>query len=182
MKIKQIGGAAALLAMTLAGALALNAVTAPAATRADGENQPQEYVNDKSFKVEQKATKGSVTLDNEEAKASFSFGLGTEGQTAEFSNPDYFLTSKVTYGENLTLDGKDNKSMEMTWFGVKSQSSGPDEDNAIRFIIQPNFGFTFTPTKVSFKTTRFGTDGGYLDIAWENPDKSTVSLAKEIKL
>lgn len=181
MKIKQIGGAAALLAMTLAGALALNAVTAPAATRADGENQPQEYVTDKSFKVEQKATKGSVTLDNEEAKASFSFGLGTEGQTAEFSNPDYFLTSKVTYGENLTLDGKDNKSMDMTWFGVKSQSSGPDEDNAIRFIIQPNFGFTFTPTKVSFKTTRFGTDGGYLDIAWENPDKSTVSLAKEIK-
>ncbi len=157
MKLKKIGGMLVLLAALLGGTFALHAIHAPVASRA------------------------AATLENEPATASFSFGLGEEGQTATFSCPDYFLASKITYGENLTLDGKDNKSMDMTWFGVKSQSSAPAEDNAIRFIIQPNFGLSFTPTKVSFKTTRFGTDGGYLDIAWQNPDKTTVSIATEIK-
>ena len=56
-----------------------------------------------------------------------------------------------------------------------------DESNAIRFIIQPNYGLTFTPKKVSLKTTRYGTDNGLLDFAWENPDKTTVTLDQAVK-
>ena len=34
---------------------------------------------------------------------------------------------------------------------------------------------------MSLKTTRFGTDNGLLDIAWENPDKTTVLLEQGVK-
>ena len=127
------------------------------------------------------APKELATLENEAATATFAFGEGTEGQKAEFTCPDYFLASKVTYGNKVTLDGKDNKSNNQTWFGIVEQCSAPEEGNAIRFLIQPNFGLTFTPTKISFKTTRYGTDGGLVDAAWYNPDGTTVSLLTEVK-
>ncbi len=135
----------------------------------------------KSLSVEQVAPKGPATLDKEPVNATFALDLGTEGQKAEINCADYFMASKVTYGSDLTLDGKDNKKLDMTWFGIVAGTSAADESNAIRFILQPNFGLVFTPTKVSFEMTRFGTDGGFVDVAWENPDKTIVELAKEVK-
>ena len=135
----------------------------------------------KSFTVEQKAPKGPATLDKEAVNATFTFDLGTEGQKADINCADYFMASKVTYGSDLTLDGKDNKKLDMTWFGIVEGTSAADASNAIRFILQPNFGLEFTPTKVSFAMPRFGTEGGYVDVAWENPDKTVVELAKEVK-
>lgn len=120
----------------------------------------------------------AVTLDKEPATATFLFNAGTEGQTATFSTPDYFLSSKVTYGSNLIMEGNDNKGNGQTWFNVKTKESKADDaTDAVKFLIQPNFGFSFTPTKVSFKATRYGTNGGMLDIAWVNPDGSKVTLA-----
>ncbi len=165
MKINHLGTALAGLALTLCGAVTLNATMAPAATRADGEE----------------GATGSVTLDNEPVKATFTFDLGTEGQKANINCEENFMASKVTYGSDLTLDGQDNKHLDMTWFGIVNGTSAADETNAIRFILQPNFGLSFTPTKVSFEMTRFGTDGGFVDVAWENPDKTVVELDKEIK-
>ena len=127
-----------------------------------------------------------VTLDNEPVAANFAFSLGIEDQKADFGEAnDYFVNSKVTYGSNLSIYGT---RQNQTQFMPETQQNEPegavtaaDESNAIRFIIQPNFGLTFTPKKVSLKTTRFGTDNGLLDFAWENPDKSTVILAQAVK-
>ena len=126
-----------------------------------------------------------ATLDNEPVTATFAFGAGEDGQQAEMGDANkFFVTSKVTYGSNLWI--KDANS-NMTRFEPIEQQNEPsggtaaDESNAIRFLIQPNFGLTFTPKKVSLKTTRFGTDNGLIDVSWENPDKSTVSLAVGVK-
>ncbi len=126
-----------------------------------------------------------VTLDNEPATATFVFNAGTDGQQADFGQASaYFVTSKVTYGSNLFIKGA---NMSETQFEPLTQQNEPtggtaaDESNAIRFVIQPNYGLTFTPTKVALKTTRFGTDNGLIDIAWENPDKSTVILEQGVK-
>ena len=139
------------------------------------------YIN--SIQVTHYAKKGPVTLDNEAATATFPFSLGTDKQTATFSNSDYFLSGKVTYGSNLMLEGVDNKSNGQTWFNPISDTkeAAAAESNAIRFLIQPKFGLSFTPKKVSLKTTRYGTDGGRLDIAWQNADGTTVELAKEVQ-
>lgn len=134
-----------------------------------------------SLAVDQKAPKPLLNLDKAPATATFTFGLGTEKQTAEFDQPDYFLSSKVTYGSGLVLDGTDNKSNNQTWFNPTSKQSSANETNAVRFLIQPKHGLKFMPTKVSFKTTRYGTDGGALDVAWESADGKTVSLATGVK-
>jgi len=138
--------------------------------------------------VQQKAPKGLATLDKEPATATFAFNAGTEGQKADFGEAaDYFITSKVTYGGNLFIKGLGSIGGGQTQFEpLKQQNEGEsgtaaDESNAIRFLIQPNFGLSFTPTKVSLKTTRYGTDNGLLDFSWQNPDKSTVSLAVGVK-
>ena len=132
---------------------------------------------------------GQATLDNAPATATFAFNLGTEGQKADFGEANfYFVTSKVTYGSNLELYGSNSVAgvaqtqfMPLTQQNESEGGTAADETNAIRFLIQPNYGLTFTPTKVSLKTSRFGTDNGLLDIAWENPDKTTVLLEQGVK-
>ena len=133
---------------------------------------------------------GLATLDNEPATATFAFNAGTEGQKADFGEAaSYFVTSKVTYGSNLELYGANAAGgVAQTLFMPLTQQNeteetgtAADESNAIRFLIQPNYGLTFTPTKVSLKTTRYGTDNGLLDFAWENPDKTTVVLEQGVK-
>ena len=133
--------------------------------------------------VVQKAQQEKPVLENESATATFPFNLGTEGQTADFGEAaDYFIASKVTYGEGLQLLDKNNGSgFDETRFMPYNQNNSPDETNVINFTIQPKHGLVFTPTEVAFKATRFGTDNGLLDVAWLNPDGSTVSLATEVK-
>ena len=126
-----------------------------------------------------------ATLDNEPVTATFAFSAGIEGQQADFGEAnDYFVTSKVTYGSNLSIYGtRQNQTQFMPETQQNEEEGGTaaDESNAIRFIIQPNYGLTFTPKKVSLKTTRYGTDNGLLDFSWENPDKTKVSLAIGVK-
>ena len=122
------------------------------------------------------------TLVDEPAVATFPFNEGTDQQTATFSGPDYFINSRVTYGEGLFIKDKNNGSgFDMTRFEPTEQNNSADDTNAIRFLIQPKPGFVFTPVRVSLKATRFGTDNGLLDIAWQNADGSAVTLATEVK-
>ena len=130
--------------------------------------------------VTQYAPKEKVTLDNEAVTATFAFNQGTEGQTAIFLNADYFLSSKISHGSSVILEGKDNKNMNQTWFNVTAKESAANDGNAINFTITPKPGLSFTPSKVSFKSTRYGTNGGKLDIAWKNPDGTTKTLANGI--
>ena len=79
------------------------------------------------------------------------------------------------------LDKNSGGGFDQTRFMPYDQNNSPDETNVIKFLIQPKHGLTFTPTNVAFKTTRFGTDNGLLDIAWLNADGTTVTLATEVK-
>lgn len=134
-----------------------------------------------SLSVVQYAPKEATTLDNEAVTATFPFNLGTDGQTANFGDDaDYFLSSKVAYGSNLKIAGKKNPndiaSMVQTVFEPIAKEGAAAETNDITFLINPKPGFTFTPTKVSFKGTRYGTNGGKIDISWLNPDGSAKTL------
>jgi len=136
-----------------------------------------------SLSVVQYAPKEKTTLDNEPATATFPFNEGTEGQKATFSNADYFLSSKVNVGSNWSILDK------YTYAGTDETRLTPvdqHDDNltdadAVSFVITPKPGFTFTPTKVSFKANRFGTDNGLIDAYWQNANGTTVELEKGIK-
>ncbi len=167
MKIKYFGATLVGLTMTLGGAFALNAMLAPA-------------VNPAAPHGLQKEEAEATAYENTPATATWTLDLGTADQTATFSVADAFAGSAITIGENISVKGLDNKGKQMTWFSPAAKENAPAESNAIRFVIEPQFGVMFTPTKVSFKSTRFGTNGGNMNVSWENPDKTTVALAEGI--
>ena len=118
---------------------------------------------------------------NEAATATFAFDQGTEDQKADFGDADEaFLSSKILHGETLSINRTQTHGgvVETTFMSAIANEAEPNEGNAIKFIVRPYPGLTFTPTKVSFRATRYGTDSGKLDIAWLNPDGTTVSLDK----
>ena len=136
-----------------------------------------------TISVKQKTALAPVRLDNVEATATFPFDQGVDGQVADFGTAtDYFLGSKVTIGSGLFIkDVNSGGGMPQTRIEPYDQNDKADETNLIQFTILPKPGLAFTPTEVSLKTTRFGTDNGLLDIAWLNADGTTVSLATELK-
>ena len=88
---------------------------------------------------------------------------------------------RIFHGSHLILKDKSTHGSvtETRFQPTVANESAPSADNAIQFLFRPYPGLKFTPTKVSAKATRFGTDGGKLDFAWINPDGTTVSLATE---
>ena len=119
--------------------------------------------------------------NNEAATATFPFNLGTEDQKADFGeSAEAFLSSKVLHGATLSINRTQTHGgiTETTFQSAIANEAEPNEDNAIRFIIRPYPGLTFTPSKVSFNASRYGTDSGKLDIAWQNPDGSLIQLAE----
>lgn len=119
---------------------------------------------------------------NSDVTATWPFDLGTEGQTATIAPEEgggWFKSCYVQTGSNLTYtDTRVVDGVTQTRLKPTEQASGPGEDNCIKFIVNPKNGLKFTPSKVSFLATRFGTDGGVIDISWINPDGSKVTLAK----
>lgn len=146
-----------------------------------------------ALSVTQYAPKEKITLDNEMATVTFPFNEGTEGQKATFSNADYFLNSKVTYGSNLTLKDKysiadaelstdDNQVMVVqTRFEPSAKLDKADEASAVRFMFTPKPGFSFVPTKVALNVTRYGTDNGLVDVTWEVANGENIVLATGVK-
>ena len=136
-----------------------------------------------SLSVVQYAPKEKTTLDNEAVTITFPFNEGTEGQKATFSNADYFLNSKVKVGSNWSILDKTTYAgtTETRLIPAAQHNDNLTDADAVSFIFTPKPGFVFTPTKVSFKANRFGTDNGKIDAYWQNADGTTVELEKGIK-
>lgn len=120
--------------------------------------------------------------DTRHVVATFKFDQGTSGQTATFSNGTGSLfTSSVALGSNLNYYGK-NEEFGQTLINPTAEhnSSAANETDYIDFQIDPEDGWTFTPSRISFNTTRFGTDGGKIDAYWLNSGGSTTELATGI--
>ncbi|MBO4464990.1 MAG: InlB B-repeat-containing protein [Prevotella sp.] len=166
-----------------------NPVTTYTAKRSDAEvgYVAVTSVNDNNYyyslSVVQYAPKEKITLDNEPATVTFPFDEGTEDQKATFSNADYFLNSKVTHGSNWSILDKQTYmgTTETRLAPVEQHNDNLTDDDAVSFLFTPKPGFAFTPTKVSFKANRFGTDNGLIDVYWQNSDGTTVELDKGVK-
>lgn len=127
------------------------------------------------------------TVDSD-VTATWPFDLGTEGQTATITPEDggeWFNSNYVLLGSNFTYNGTETPKEDGALPQTKIQSAGKDkgatENNAIEFMLSPKTGLKFTPTKVSFISTKWGTGGGIYDIFWVNADGSTVELANGAK-
>ncbi|MBN2698869.1 MAG: Ig-like domain-containing protein, partial [Bacteroidales bacterium] len=94
---------------------------------------------------------------------------------------DYFKPDYVSLGSNLNyLRVRESNGETFRTYQPNSQTgSGPD--NVIGFHIWPVTGLSFTPTHVSFKAQRYGTDSGLLDVKWKSSDGTGVVIATALK-
>ena len=130
------------------------------------------------------AKKAGATVENQQATITYAFDKGTDGQTGTYSEgaEEWFKNNYVEVGQNLAYAGvKSAGGVTGTGFQPAVSNEGSaNEGNCIDFAIQPKNGLYFIPTKVSFQTTRHGTDGGKVDVSWVNADGTVVSLQKGI--
>ena len=123
------------------------------------------------------------SYNNEQGTITWPFDLGTEGQTGTYSPAniaDAFKNNFIELGGNLSYSGtgKPNDSdIIQTKIKSASKESGPSDNNKLNFLFTTKTGIKFTPTKVSFTGTRYGTGSGNMDINWLNSDGTTISLA-----
>ena len=122
------------------------------------------------------STTATVTVSTVPA-ITWVFDTGAEGQTATMDSEvaAKVKSTRVDLGSNLSYNSRtelkiNNASLSPQEYSTKIQqgivSSDPDESLAMKFLIKPKTGITFTPKSVSFRATRCGTDGGKMTIQW----------------
>lgn len=125
------------------------------------------------------------TPAGQSATVTFALNQGTDGQRASFGDEttaQLFKLDYMEYGGHLTIKGKGSAGgSAQTLFQPKAQDGGASELNAVDFMIAPKHGLTFTPTKISFQTTRYGTDGGQLNVEWRSSYTESTELATALK-
>jgi len=95
----------------------------------------------------------------------WTYNGGTLSQSATYSGLSGYITGSVSAGSGLTACGtKTVGGLTETLLGVTSKTSSASSSNALTFKVTPASGYTFQATKVEVTATRFGTDGGKLDI------------------
>ena len=95
----------------------------------------------------------------------WTYNGGTLSQSATYSGLSGYVTGSVSAGSGLTAGGtKTLGGLTETLLGVTSKTSSASSSNALTFKVTPASGYTFQATKVEVTATRFGTDGGKLDI------------------
>ncbi|WP_288277078.1 SGNH/GDSL hydrolase family protein [uncultured Prevotella sp.] len=110
----------------------------------------------------------------------------TQGDDVVFSPETLsagFAAKKWSAGSALTVDGtiqyvgqnNDKTNQTKVYNGTAgSLSSSRVDDNALKLTLTPEDGFTFVPSKVSFKAARYGTDGGNIGAAVKAGDEEVV--------
>ena len=137
--------------------------------------------NVNNFRFEGKEKFIAETVDNQTATVTFAFDEGKDGQTGTYSEgtEGWFKNNYTELGQNVYYNGVSLNQSKIN--PSVSNESEANDGNAITFYVIPAKGLTFTPTKVSFKTTRYGTNGGKTDVTWVNSDGTTVSIEKGIQ-
>ncbi len=97
---------------------------------------------------------------------------------------DLFTVKKITVGSSLNGTNTftiDDRNLGETRFGSStSMINNAAENNAVTFYVTLQDGYTFKPSQISVTATRFGTDGGNIDISWNDNGSSTALITKQI--
>ena len=126
---------------------------------------------------------GEGVQHTEIAKGSINWALTsgeavtTEAAVYSTEMADNFTASSVTLGSKITPMLKTNSAGQtQTAFQPTEKASAAAEDNAVNLLVTLKDGYEFVPTKVSVNASRYGTNGGYVDMKWVNGDGSTIVL------
>lgn len=99
---------------------------------------------------------------------------GTQDPTGVFD------VASSAIGSAFTMSKKTQWSKDFLALQPAVQISGRDEANCIELYLQPTTGVKFQPTNLSFLTTRFGTDGGRVDVTMRIGEGEETTLLENL--
>ncbi len=102
-----------------------------------------------------------------------------ETLSAGFAGKKWSAGSALTVDGTIQYVGQNNEKTNQTkiYNGTEGSLSGSrGADNALTLTLTPEDGFTFVPSKVSFKAARYGTDGGNISATIKAGDKEVVMV------
>ncbi|MBQ7439921.1 MAG: pectate lyase [Prevotella sp.] len=119
---------------------------------------------------------GGGDVSGDTGSVTWAFNSGTEGQTAVYSEA---ITSSmgdnsITLGTNLKANGAQKVTVNGNTVNLtKIQAQAPNEseaneNNKLTFTFAAKSGYKFKAENVSLYACRCGTDGGKMDISWED--------------
>ncbi len=110
----------------------------------------------------------------------YPFHEGGEGQNANYGPASamdyYFVSSYVELGSSLQYSGV-GMVENQTLIQPNQRDQSANEGNAIKFYFETKKGMSFTPNRISFNTSRYGTTQCLVDVSWIGSD-GTVTIIK----
>ncbi len=140
-----------------------------------GKQQLNVAVTGEIIKIEAGKAQDGVT-------ATWTLADGTTSATnADMSAPGLTSVATMTIGNKLSVVAPQAVNSISFYRVQPTETVGADDDDAaINFTITPKKGLVYVPTHLDFKTVRFGTDGGFLDVVASVGDK-TITVASDVK-
>lgn len=121
---------------------------------------------------------------NETITATWANDAGADNSSsAVISIDSLFSTSSYIVGDNLTVKGTgtdDSLHYVFTKYQPSANVGQPTEGYTVTYSVNPVKGLDFKLTGISFNTTRFGTDGGTIDVAYVSGSGEEISVATGI--
>lgn len=131
----------------------------------------------------------SGTEDETGATATWSLhndGTITQSLAASVSGTNLFDTENTIMSwttANLaatgTVTAEDGFQTKLQKFKVTTKHESRDDNSVITLAVKPRSGLTFKPTKLTFKASRVGTDGGNFDVLAESGSTTKVVATEE---
>ncbi len=118
-------------------------------------------------KVMGEAMEEAKPIEAKDATIAWAFDQGTDNPTmATVSIPEAVSTTSWELGSNVTLQAAATAGTEtLTKIQpVVSIGRAQDENSFVKYTIVPKKGVKFTPKKLSFNASKFGTSGGQFDV------------------
>lgn len=118
-------------------------------------------------KVMGEAMEEAKPIEAKDATIAWAFDQGTENPTmATVSVPEAVSTTSWELGSNVTLQAAATAGTEtLTKIQpVVSIGRAQEENSYVKYTIIPKKGVKFTPKKLSFNASKFGTSGGQFDV------------------
>lgn len=119
---------------------------------------------------------GGGDVSGDTGSVTWAFNSGTEGQTAVYSEAitSSMGTNNVILGTNLKANGAQRVTVngnDVNLTKIQAQvpnESEANENNKLTFSFAAKSGYKFKAENVSLYACRCGTDGGKMDIYWED--------------
>lgn len=108
---------------------------------------------------------------------SWSMSSGKVGEAATVSKEGIVTSSEYSLGSEINRKStRSAYGKVITTFQPTIEYRTPEPTSALYFDFDLKDGITFRPTEISILPLRYGTNGGYVDLAWVSSDGTETSL------